>query len=122
MTVGSRDRTARLWKVVEETQLVFRGGSTVRKDKSGVDPKSLTLEGSIDRVAMLDDQLFVTGGDSGSITLWAAERKKPVFILHDAHGFDLPVETTAASAEQTQDQKGVLPPPLPRWITALKTM
>lgn len=102
--------------------MVFRGGSTVRKDKSGVDPKSLALEGSIDRVAMLDDQLFVTGGDSGSITLWAAERKKPVFILHDAHGFDLPVETTAASAEQASDQKSVLPPPLPRWITALKTM
>ncbi|KAK3062754.1 hypothetical protein LTS18_003429 [Coniosporium uncinatum] len=26
VSVGSRDRTARLWKVVEETQLVFRGG------------------------------------------------------------------------------------------------
>lgn len=121
LTVGSRDRTARLWKVVEETQLVFRGGSAVRKEKSGMDPKSLAFEGSIDRVAMLDDRLFVTGGDSGSITLWAVERKKPVFILHDAHGFDLPLETTAVSAEQVPDPKAV-PPPQPRWITALRTM
>ncbi|KAF2198020.1 small nucleolar ribonucleoprotein-like protein complex subunit [Delitschia confertaspora ATCC 74209] len=30
VSVGSRDRTARLWKVVEESQLVFRGGGTAR--------------------------------------------------------------------------------------------
>lgn len=104
--------------MVEETQLVFRGGSTAKKDKSGADHKSLALEGSIDRIAMLDDQLFVTGGDSGSITLWAAERKKPLFILPEAHGYDPPVET---SAEQGHDRKWD-PPAQPRWITALRTM
>lgn len=30
VSVGGRDRTARLWKVVEESQLVFRGGGTAR--------------------------------------------------------------------------------------------
>ena len=71
MTVGSRDRTARLWKVVEETQSIFRGGSADKKAKQeGLDPKSLAAEGSIDRVAMIDEQLFVSGGDSGQIALW----------------------------------------------------
>lgn len=31
VSVGARDRTARLWKVVEESQLVFRGGGTARQ-------------------------------------------------------------------------------------------
>ncbi|OCL04978.1 WD40 repeat-like protein, partial [Glonium stellatum] len=30
VSVGGRDRTARLWKVVEESQLVFRGGGTAK--------------------------------------------------------------------------------------------
>ncbi|RYP62156.1 hypothetical protein DL770_009629 [Monosporascus sp. CRB-9-2] len=122
VTVGSRDRTARLWKVVEETQSIFRGGSADKKAKQqGMDPKSLASEGSIDRVAMIDEQLFVSGGDSGSICLWSIEKKKPLFILQYAHGFDPPLKPTAASAEENPDPS-VVPPPQPRWITALRTI
>jgi ribosomal RNA-processing protein 9 len=64
VTVGARDRTARLWKIVDETQLVFRGGGDgkARKNKDG----SIRYEeGSMDVVAMIDEEHFVTGSDNG---------------------------------------------------------
>ncbi|OTB05794.1 hypothetical protein M426DRAFT_56231 [Hypoxylon sp. CI-4A] len=121
ISVGSRDRTARLWKVVEETQLVFRGGSIDKKQKPDIDPRSLAHEGSMDRVAMIDDELFVTGSDNGSIALWSIQKKKPLFILAQAHGLEQPLLATEASAEEFPHPK-VVPPPQPRWITALRTL
>lgn len=68
ISVGARDRTARLWKVVEETQLVFRGGGGFDKKRlPDMDPRSIAAEGSMDRVAMIDEELFVTGSDNGSM-------------------------------------------------------
>ena len=64
VSVGARDRTARLWKVVEETQLVFRGGG----EKKGKTSKGYT-EGSIDRVAIIDEETFITGSDNGFVDL-----------------------------------------------------
>ncbi|KAI8965658.1 WD40 repeat-like protein [Daldinia sp. FL1419] len=121
VSVGARDRTARLWKVVEETQLVFRGGSIDKKQKPEIDPRSLAQEGSMDRVAMIDDELFVTGSDNGSLALWSIQKKKPLFILTQAHGLERPLKPTEASAEENPTPK-VIPPPQPRWITALRTL
>ncbi|KAI5862834.1 WD40 repeat-like protein [Durotheca rogersii] len=121
VSVGARDRTARLWKVVEETQLVFRGGAIDRKQKPDVDPRSLAHEGSMDRVAMIDDELFVTGSDNGSLALWSIQKKKPLFVLPQAHGLERPLLPTQASAEAFPDPR-VVPPPQPRWITALRTL
>ncbi|KAI5461340.1 WD40-repeat-containing domain protein [Mariannaea sp. PMI_226] len=121
VSVGARDRTARLWKVAEETQLVFRGGAVDKKTRPGVHSRSLLHEGSMDRVAMIDDDLFVTGSDNGSIALWSVQKKKPVYIAPLAHGIDPPLSPNEASAEQNPDPKAV-PPPTPRWITALKTI
>ncbi|KAH8887355.1 WD40 repeat-like protein [Thozetella sp. PMI_491] len=123
LSVGARDRTARLWKVVEESQLVFRGGSSEKKTKTppGVDPKSLAHEGSMDRVAMIDNELFVTGSDSGSLSLWSIQKKKPLFVLPRAHGIEPALKLSETSAEQNPDP-AVVPPPQPRWITALRTV
>ncbi|KAI1647280.1 WD40 repeat-like protein [Daldinia loculata] len=121
VSVGARDRTARLWKVVEETQLVFRGGSIDKKQKPEIDPRSLAQEGSMDRVAMIDDELFITGSDNGSLALWSIQKKKPLFILTQAHGLEKPLKPTEASAEIAPTPK-VVPPPQPRWITALRTL
>ncbi|KAH8908702.1 WD40 repeat-like protein [Coniochaeta sp. PMI_546] len=139
VSVGARDRTARLWKVVEETQLVFRGGggdSTIKKkkkggevaaaaapsqDTEGLDPDSLAHEGCMDRVAMIDDELFVTGSDNGAIALWSIQKKKPVFVLPRAHGVDPRLLPAEVSAEENPDPK-VVPAPQPRWITALRTI
>ncbi|RSL42364.1 hypothetical protein CEP54_015504 [Fusarium duplospermum] len=121
ISVGARDRTARLWKVAEETQLVFRGGAVDKKSRPAVNPRSLLHEGSMDRVAMIDDDLFVTGSDNGSLALWSVQKKKPVYIEPIAHGIEKPLDPTEASAEQDPDPQ-VVPPPTPRWITAIKTI
>jgi ribosomal RNA-processing protein 9 len=95
VTAGSRDRTCRWWRVEEEVQLVFRGGGKTfegatglaveeKKERLGggwhegeapdadvvkkVDRKGKGrefVEGSLECVCMLDDQHFVSGGDSG---------------------------------------------------------
>jgi ribosomal RNA-processing protein 9 len=49
VTTGGRDRTLRLWKIADESHLLFR----------------IPGDGSIDCVAMLDEEHFVTGSDSG---------------------------------------------------------
>ncbi|KAJ0167331.1 putative WD repeat-containing protein C2E1P5.05 [Colletotrichum tanaceti] len=121
VSVGARDRTARLWKVAEETQLVFRGGAVDKKSRPDVDPRSLPHEGSMDRVAMIDDELFVTGSDNGSLALWSVTTKKPLHIFPMAHGLEQPLRPDEASADHNPDPK-IVPPPQPRWITALKTI
>lgn len=121
VSVGARDRTARLWKVMEETQLVFRGGAVDKKQRLGVDPRSLLHEGSMDRIAMIDDDLFVTGSDNGSIALWSVTKKKPVYIEPIAHGIEPSLAPHSASAEENPADSAV-PAPAPRWITSLKTI
>ena len=69
LSVGARDRSVRMW--IEETQLVFRGGGSGNFDRrkqqaSNMGQKESLLakkysEGSIDRVALIDDETFVTG-------------------------------------------------------------
>lgn len=121
VSIGARDRTARLWKVAEQTQLVFRGGAVDKKSRPDVNPRSLLQEGNMERVAMIDDELFVTGSDNGSLALWSVQKKKPVYVEAIAHGIDPPLPLDAVSAEQHPDPK-VVPAPTPRWITAIKTI
>lgn len=66
---ASEDRTIRLWKVAEETQLLFGGGAS-----------------PIDAVAMLTPTAFVSGAQDGTLTLWSAMRKKPLASVRVAHG------------------------------------
>lgn len=89
MSSGGRDKTVRYWKVTEETQIVFRGGSksvlrevlegALDADGDGLDEmdvdspakhpkgrgKQKFIEGSMDCVAMIDESTFLSGGDSG---------------------------------------------------------
>jgi len=66
---ASEDRTIRLWKVAEETQLLFGGGAS-----------------PIDAVAMLTPSSFVSGAQDGSLVLWSSLRKKQLSSVHLAHG------------------------------------
>lgn len=128
VTVGSRDRTAMLWKIADETRLTFRGGESEKKkkkrkdadDEMEIDEEAFFAEGSIDCVTMLDDSHFVTGSDNGSISLWSLAKKKPLFIQHLAHGLVPETSSTKASAE-SNDQKRELqvPEAQPYWITAI---
>ncbi|KAG0244878.1 pre-rRNA processing protein [Actinomortierella wolfii] len=155
VTVGGRDRTVRLWKIVEESQLVFRGGGFVRPKKltlaeqeaerrgeeDGDDAKKKSqpemvakpgpdggfimvekkdpvfLEGSMDCIAMIDEENFLTGGDSGTISLWNINKKKAVYSMPLAHGFHTqPLDYSSGSDVPSGGVE------TPYWITALATL
>jgi len=68
ITVGCRDRSLRLWKIPEESQLIYNGHKN-----------------SIDCVSMLTEEYFVTGADDCSICVWHINKKKPQISYHRAH-------------------------------------
>ncbi|KZS87993.1 WD40 repeat-like protein [Sistotremastrum niveocremeum HHB9708] len=124
LSCGGRDKSVRYWKIGDETQLVFRGGGKSRlrevlegglEDEENEDGgeggggrgEKRFIEGSIDCVAMIDEVTFVSGGDSGSISLWNTQKKKPLFTIPVAHG----LHTIQSSTEG--------PVSSPRWITSL---
>lgn len=140
LTSGGRDRTARWWKVREESQLVFRGGAKskmrdaveggdllgggegedgrkVRGDRGGT-----IVEGSLECVAMIDEGHFLTGGDSGAISLWSLGKKKPNFSRAATHGF----ESTPRSSHTAELVQPTSPSSddilTPRWITSLAVL
>jgi ribosomal RNA-processing protein 9 len=84
VSVGGRDKTIRFWKIVDESQLVFRGGgrSSIREllegggladfeeegregGKREGQMEKKYVEGSLECVAMIDESTFLSGGDSG---------------------------------------------------------
>lgn len=62
ISVG-RDRTARAWKLAEDTHLIFRGGARL--------PPA-------DAVAVTQDKWFATGHEDGQLCLWMTEKKRAV--------------------------------------------
>lgn len=86
LTAGGTDKTLRMWKIQEETQLVYNAPSCC-----------------VEIVRKLDEGFFISGGDDGSLCLWGALKKKPLHVIHSAHGVD-----------QINKQ--------PNWITALAVL
>ncbi|KAI0199077.1 WD40 repeat-like protein [Astrocystis sublimbata] len=125
VSVGARDRTVRLWKVADETQLVFRAssgtGDKKRQIDQGVHPNSLAATGSLDRVAYIDENYFLTGSDNGCISLWTLSKKKPLDTIVRAHGLENALAPTVASSEENPSPN-VVPPPQPRPITSLRAL
>ncbi|KAI9237241.1 MAG: WD40-repeat-containing domain protein [Podila humilis] len=140
VSTGGRDRTVRLWKIVEESQLVFRGGGFIRPKKlsrevADSEPKMVAtpgpeggvimvqkrdpsfLEGSMDCLAMIDEENFLTGGDSGTISLWNINKKKAVFSMPLAHGFH--TQPLDYSNGEEKPSGGV---ETPYWITSLASL
>eukprot|EP00522_Entomoneis_paludosa_P016318 CAMPEP_0172444308 /NCGR_PEP_ID=MMETSP1065-20121228/4367_1 /TAXON_ID=265537 /ORGANISM="Amphiprora paludosa, Strain CCMP125" /LENGTH=518 /DNA_ID=CAMNT_0013194791 /DNA_START=16 /DNA_END=1572 /DNA_ORIENTATION=- len=70
VSVG-RDRTARAWKLAEDTHMIYRGGSLLQPAES---------------VSIVKDGWFLTGHEDGQLSLWSTEKKKPVFSLSETHG------------------------------------
>lgn len=67
LTVG-RDRTMHLWKIPEESRLVFRAPAS-----------------SLECCCFISNDEFLSGTDDGSVELWSALRKKPASIAKNAH-------------------------------------
>jgi ribosomal RNA-processing protein 9 len=67
----SVDRTVRVWKVADESHLVFRGHSC-----------------SVDNVQYLTSDAYASSGQDGSLCMWKESQKKPVATIRAAHGMD----------------------------------
>ncbi|XP_027338871.1 U3 snoRNP-associated protein-like EMB2271 isoform X2 [Abrus precatorius] len=67
LTAG-RDRSMQLFKVHEESRLVFRAPAS-----------------SLECCCFVNNDELLSGSDDGSIELWSVMRKKPVYILRNAH-------------------------------------
>uniref|UniRef100_A0A803N8M1 Uncharacterized protein n=1 Tax=Chenopodium quinoa TaxID=63459 RepID=A0A803N8M1_CHEQI len=85
LTVG-RDRTMQLYKVPEESRLVYRSSTS-----------------ALECCCFAGNDEFLSGSDDGSIELWSVLRKKPVSIVKNAH-------TLSALKKQVElNSNGVMP-------------
>jgi ribosomal RNA-processing protein 9 len=108
---SSDDKTIRVWKVIEETQLVFRYTNAQSHSlfhlinwstrpiicKRNREFNILVIDwcyiddvrgpmSSIECVSLLNEEFFVSGCQDGSLQLWSATRKKPFVSVPLAHG------------------------------------
>ncbi|KAI5587657.1 hypothetical protein BDE02_05G048800 [Populus trichocarpa] len=67
LAVG-RDRSMQLFKVHDESRLIFRSSTS-----------------SLECCCFIDNSEFVSGSDDGNIELWSVQKKKPVYIVKNAH-------------------------------------
>eukprot|EP00958_Prasinococcus_capsulatus_P004107 scaffold382_cov380-Prasinococcus_capsulatus_cf.AAC.21 len=72
VSVG-RDRTCRLWKIQESSHLVLRAPA---------------VASSIECCCMVNGQMWVTGAEDGSLSLWSMLKRKPVYTVEMAHSSD----------------------------------
>ncbi len=97
----------RLWKINEESQLIFRTGSDHPSQNTEKDRQlAMASGGSVDCVAMIDEETFVSGSDSGSVSLWKCTRKKPWYTRLNCHALpkkDSGKETSEAKDGDDQD-------------------
>lgn len=70
ITAGGSDSTIRIWKINEESQLVYNGHTGH----------------NIDSVKLINDENFLSCGDDGALCVWSAMKKKPLCTVSLAHG------------------------------------
>mgnify|MGYP003386042852 CR=1 FL=1 len=63
------DHTVRLWRVQEESHLVYRGQKSI-----------------VDTISVLTGDSFVSGDENGSICVWKMTQKRPSAEITRAHG------------------------------------
>lgn len=67
VTAG-HDHTCRVWKVPEESQLIFRSHAT-----------------AVDCVRYITGTQWVSGASDGSLAVWSQMKKRPVSVVRGAH-------------------------------------
>jgi len=65
------DRSLRLWKYIEEKQLLFQ---------------SSAIRSAIDSISMFNNTYCVTGSQDSKLCLWRLNTKKPIWVVKDPHG------------------------------------
>lgn len=73
ITSGGYDGTIRIWKIVEESQLIFNTHNNGH---------------SLDAVKLINEENFFSGGDDGQLCVWGSLKKKPLCSVVGAHGID----------------------------------
>lgn len=71
ITSGGFDRSVRIWKIAEGSQLIFNGHGN-----------------SIDAVKLINEDNFLSCGDDGQLCLWSSQKKKPLCSVTNAHGIE----------------------------------
>lgn len=66
---GGSDHSVRLWRVQEESHLVYRGQRSI-----------------VDTLCALTQESFVSGDENGSVCLWKVSQKRPMVEINMAHG------------------------------------
>ncbi len=90
LTCGSGDRTCRLWKIPEESQLVFRANHV-----------------NLESCAFITPGEWITGDGQGSVQLWNTAKKKPTFTARNAH---------VADSADLDDSAGSVGGDVCRWV------
>eukprot|EP00249_Psilotum_nudum_P017521 c26370_g1_i1 orf=79-1659(+) len=88
---AGRDRTLRLWKIPDETQLVFRGHAA-----------------SMDCCCFVTNSDFLSGSDDGCVALWSMLKKKPVFVVKNAHNMSVKEGSALGNGDATKDEQYTL--------------
>uniref|UniRef100_A0A6N2NKP9 Uncharacterized protein n=1 Tax=Salix viminalis TaxID=40686 RepID=A0A6N2NKP9_SALVM len=72
----ARDRSMQLFKVHDESRLIFRSSTS-----------------SLECCCFIDNSEFISGSDDGNIALWGVQKKKPVYIVKNAHALSTDVNS-----------------------------
>ena len=126
ISVGSYDKSLMLWKLQDESRLVFKlpqkvksqeqlkqdfikykKDNKVKEDiKESIVMKDHKLPNffpsptTLDSCIMIDDTHFISSSDDGNIQLWSTQKKKPLFQVPQAHGFMNTNDKIRYTAEQ----------------------
>ena len=142
VTCGGRDRTVRYWKIVDETQLVFRGGGRSKlrdlleggafegmdaDEKRKMEEQKTYVEGSMEVVCMIDETTFLSGGDSGCafclhpLVMPPLNHRRSISLWSTQRKKPTYVQALAHGLHETvTEERGTIASP--RWITAIGSL
>ncbi|GLC40987.1 hypothetical protein PLESTB_000954900 [Pleodorina starrii] len=107
LTAG-HDHTCRIWKIPEESHLVFR-----------------THDRALDCARFVTATEWLSGGCDGGLHLWSQMKKKPVFVVRGAHGpaageaFGAPAAGVSTGLDAGKAGGGGAVPPEHGWLTSV---
>ncbi|KAE8685630.1 SIT4 phosphatase-associated family protein isoform 1 [Hibiscus syriacus] len=87
-----RDRCMMLFKVLDQSRLVFRPPPT-----------------SLECCFFINNDEFLSGSDGGSIQLWNVLRKKPVYVVKNAHALLLAGQNVEQNGSEKIPANGLVP-------------
>ncbi len=97
MTAG-HDHTCRVWKVPEESQLIFRSHAP-----------------AVDCVRYITGTQWLSGASDGSLAVWSQMKKRPVSVIRGAHR----PPTNGADADDAAAGAGTIGGDAASWVQSV---